>query len=389
VQLNQGQTATIANIRAYRGEAILVGPAGTGKTTVIRNLVEHDTLLLAPTNAAAQVLSSKTGRKVLTVHKAFGLNPKEHDDFELAFELDGVARFGEPVDYVCPAGVGRVIVDEASMIGDKMLAALRRASDNILWVGDPAQLNPVKEEVSPVFKTDCPLFRLTKIERNSDPMWIQIASAIRQGVSIEKVLDMVSPTEMTLDQIAEDCSWGDSIALAYTNTAVNAINTLAHAKLDNSGLPFSPGEKVIAQGPHGLNIYNGQNMVIEAVGMSGRGENYMTVRIDGETYHTPIDYARWRNGLSAAWKQYHDLPRGAEKKALSDKLWGVKKATLELKLGYAMTVHKSQGQTIENVIVLVDDLRRCRNPEEQRRLFYTAHTRASDTTTWATISPES
>ena len=54
---------------------ILRGYAGTGKTTMVRVIAEYlaqsrDVLLMAPTGRAARVLTAKTGREAVTIHKA-------------------------------------------------------------------------------------------------------------------------------------------------------------------------------------------------------------------------------------------------------------------------------------------------------------------------------
>ena len=44
---------------------------------------------------------------------------------------------------------------------------------------------------------------------------------------------------------------------------------------------------------------------------------------------------------------------------------------------YALTVHRAQGGTYENVAVHLSDFNANRNPDERKRLFYTGCTRAS------------
>ncbi|GLW58899.1 AAA family ATPase [Kitasatospora phosalacinea] len=120
---------------------VLNGRAGTGKTTLIRALTsrreirEGGLLLLAPTGKARVQLHSKTGEDAQT----------------LAQFLTPSRRFDTHGRYLTiPDGprkrYGTVVVDEASMLTEDMLAALLDAvdiTDRLILVGDPRQLPPI------------------------------------------------------------------------------------------------------------------------------------------------------------------------------------------------------------------------------------------------------
>lgn len=118
---------------------IISGGAGTGKTTVIRTIIaelaEPNTVLCAPTGKAAKRITESTGRKAHTVHSACGIFPTDTDD--------GIGQNDRPP---LVATATTVIVDEASMLDDTLLAALcTRINPNarLILVGDPNQLPPV------------------------------------------------------------------------------------------------------------------------------------------------------------------------------------------------------------------------------------------------------
>ncbi len=121
--------------------ACLVGPAGTGKTTMLKALCSDaelagNVLLLAPTGKSRVQLADKVGASARTL--AQFLREAERWDWERGYRLnpDGM-RFG---------GFRTVIVDESSMLTEEMLAALIEAlkdPDRLILCGDHRQLPPI------------------------------------------------------------------------------------------------------------------------------------------------------------------------------------------------------------------------------------------------------
>lgn len=153
---------------------ILRGYAGTGKTTMVKQIADYvsqfrKVTLMAPTGRAANVLHIKTGYQASTIHKAIysslELNTKEVQDIaESEFKL----RFSINIT----DGHIVAIIDEASM-----LCSLKReqelfvfGTDNlmndlltfvrpsyggkVIFVGDPMQLPPVGESISNALDAD-------------------------------------------------------------------------------------------------------------------------------------------------------------------------------------------------------------------------------------------
>lgn len=130
-----------------KGLSVLSGGAGTGKTTVIKSLIEgiekaHGVgtsfLLLAPTGKAADRLRERTGKDAKTIHSFLAGNGWLYDD-NFLFKRSGGKQ---------EENIRIFIIDESSMIDQNLMATLFRAINwnavqRIIFVGDPNQLPPI------------------------------------------------------------------------------------------------------------------------------------------------------------------------------------------------------------------------------------------------------
>lgn len=125
--------------------AVLIGSAGTGKTTLLKMLCSlpevsnKGILLLAPTGKARVRLEEKTGQRGAGKTIAQFLNGyKRYDGETCTYFMDRTApRCGDH---------RTVIIDECSMLTEDQLAALLEACTNVeryVLVGDPRQLPPI------------------------------------------------------------------------------------------------------------------------------------------------------------------------------------------------------------------------------------------------------
>lgn len=134
----------------------LIGAAGTGKTYMIKEVIDKCNLsnsvigLAAPTHKAARVLKNSTGIKVSTIASDLG--------FRLNTDLADFDINNPPFDPLGKRKIGGYklyIIDEASMVGRSLKTYIENECKKfdcmIIYMGDSYQLPPVKESRSCCF----------------------------------------------------------------------------------------------------------------------------------------------------------------------------------------------------------------------------------------------
>jgi hypothetical protein len=121
----------------------LIGPAGTGKTTMLEALCDDPdlqaggVLLLAPTGKAAVQLTARTKLKALTLAQFLKRHSRWNHETGVYYINAAATRF---------RGAKTVVIDEASMLTEEMLAATLDALtgvERLILCGDPRQLPPI------------------------------------------------------------------------------------------------------------------------------------------------------------------------------------------------------------------------------------------------------
>lgn len=182
IEYSEEQTQAIREA-ATSGLLLITGGPGTGKTTILRGILELlgqnqlRCLLAAPTGRAAKRLTEVTGEDASTIHRLLeaGIDPATGKMF--------FARDAEK-----PLKCDAVIVDEMSMVDVSLLYSLLQAiptGKRLILVGDPDQLPPV----GPGFpfgdmlrSGSLPTVRLTEIFRQAQKSLIVMnAHRVNQG----------------------------------------------------------------------------------------------------------------------------------------------------------------------------------------------------------------
>ena len=191
-------------IEDYGTEITLSGYAGTGKSTIIgifSKWLDHrigrgNIVYTAPTHRANVITKQNNpNANVYTLSALFGFTPDTDiameqgslDLRELEFRAKNQMKY-EPGQLI--------IIDEASMVQDGLYEYIQKivAKDgvSVIYVGDSAQLRPVKSDhISKVFTSDgVPQITLTKVERTGDNPILKEATRLRRGEGLSYQTDI-------------------------------------------------------------------------------------------------------------------------------------------------------------------------------------------------------
>jgi len=368
--------------------SILTGLPGTGKTTTLRVVVKvlQDAnipfLLVAPTGIAAKRLSSVTGAEASTIHRAFGAKGIEDGgDREATYAgivgmssgevgADGSNEFwGFSATQPHPAKV--VICDESSMVDQHLLFRLLTCTSKkcrMVFVGDAAQLpsvgpgNVLRDMItSQVF----PVTDLQEIFRQDEASDIVLAAhAIHSG------------TVPTFPEKSKDFTFAE----VRDETKIQEALTATVKKLYDKKINFQ-----VLSPRHGsqLGVTN-LNLRIRDL-LNPKQPGLKEMRLGAETIREGDRIMVSKNNYK------YEIFNGdvgkvvrldQKAKIVEIKIWGpptihvrmtFKEAPAHLRMAYCVTVHKSQGQEYDVILMpWVSSFGR----QLQRNLIYTAITRA-------------
>lgn len=220
----------------------LKGSAGTGKSTIITSILqkkEHENKKIAfcaTTNKAVSILKEMSKIKdnsevvFLTIHKLLNIKRKIDRNgkelFETNIEKDENKLLKTKAKSIYNYDI--IVIDESSMITKEIIMKLIKISDKIkgkiIFVGDAAQLPPVNEKHSLVFRTnDIPGFELKEIMRYKGNI-VNLCNKVR-----ELVLD--NSTKFSLKQFEDENikkykkfdKWIKNYLYIYNKTGINEI----------------------------------------------------------------------------------------------------------------------------------------------------------------------
>ena len=349
---------------------IITGGPGTGKTTIIKAIVniiihekrlkESDIALLAPTGRASKKLMETTGISASTIHKYLGWD-KDSNTFA--------------TDEYSPRSEKYIIVDEVSMIDTLLMEALLKGikrDSKLILVGDYYQLPSVSEGqvLKDIIDSDClPVIRLNQIYRQTEGSYIlNLAYDIKEKnisedlfIKKEDYLFISSDNDNTISYIKEVVK--KAIKKGYTDKEVQVLapmykslngidnlnimlQELFNPKSDKKkeiklrDVTFREYDKVLqlVNDPDN-NVYNGDIGYIEDIIISNDKKivNQININYDGNIVeYTPDKFINFRHG-------------------------------------YAISIHKAQGSEFDMVIMpITNSFKRML----YNKLIYTGVTRA-------------
>lgn len=415
----------------------LQGYAGTGKSTTIQQVLKaaqemkesKRMVFTAPTHKAVKVLARMAQVNGLsvpcaTIHSVLGLRVRETED---QIKIEQARQNGMAKNAM--VNLDAIVVDECSMVGKELFGyiedAARTYGVKVIFMGDPAQLPPVGEANAPAFEV--PGMALTQVmrQRGENPI-LGLCTDLREYLELRRLeLPGVRPACSADGNIGLHVMGGGHFRaympaafshdnfdgnhdrfriVAWTNEAVNDYNRSIQAlRYPNLGArPFAVGEPVAlsaaakVRAVHGIDMNLWWDGELDDIAANTETEGTVVEIETDEHPKFPEMQDVWRctvaletGAAQTFWtlgklgKMQHDailnrMSAQAKRKEIRwFEFWMCKAAFANLRPAYAMTAHKSQGSTFENVFVDVANIWRNPNKLEAMQCLYVACSRAS------------
>jgi len=310
--LSQDQETALTKLEAFLASPVQVfmlkGYAGSGKTTILKGLVEYfeatdrKFALMAPTGRAAKVIRDKTGQEAFTIHKSI----YSYEDLVEIEEGDSFYYYYKIRNNVDVAGK-IFIVDEASMLSDAksegeffrfgsshllsdLISYTRvqqlNVNSKIIFVGDPCQLPPVGDNSSKAFESNylkerfnisCEETEMKEVKRQGGDSGILRASAkIRKSISVSLFndfnlcsngKDILNPTYETFLDTWQEAASPKIIITSKNKTCLDLNLQIRERRFGNADLPVQKSDIIImGSNNYRKGVFNGEFAVVNEVG---------------------------------------------------------------------------------------------------------------------------
>lgn len=420
----------------------ITGQAGTGKTTGLKELIDFcmskgiEYQVCAYTHDACKVLASKLpqGANISTLHSFLEKRPTINVEARKVSKVESNSEAGRKL-----GEIDILFIDEFSMIGERDYQDLNNIqymtedpfetseypNMKILWIGDPHQLPPVKDQPA-VIPSKPYWHELTKIWRQAEdnPLIIPLTQLVGfiKGEKPERLVEsekFIRGDSELLTTYANCCK--DKILLAYTNQRVQDLNFAIQGREEPE-----EGDQVFSPSTRQTYTFNGIvpkefiTSVIQFNGNLNLGSKYKTLEYllssnlcefyeletqEGKTAVYPIIFGtkNYNNAKdeyaeaavkvnkaietelgvdkAAEWAKFNrNHPLARERAQAWRKYLAIKSNIFSLDFTHAKTVHKAQGTTINTVFLDAIDLEKCMHRDFNLycKLYYVALSRASN-----------
>lgn len=417
---------------------ILKGYAGTGKTTLVSALVKTleiyklNTVLLAPTGRAAKVFGNYAGKKSYTIHKhlyrmknkngILSFSRKENKFRDTLFIVDEVSMISDS------SAMGDLF-SHRTLLDDLIQYVYEGINCKLLFIGDDAQLPPVHADESPAlreeylkrnFHLDLQSYQLTEVVRQAlDSGILFNANKLRRKISMEDmampILAQPNKQDFRLIHGTELEELLNSLYSRYEHDEIVTItrsNKRAYIFNQEIRNRILCRENRIASGDFLMAVKNNYYWVeddsevgfiangdlLELLSINRQEEIYgfhfadVTVRLCDYPNHPTIDIkiildslesdgpSLTRDQQLALYQEisvdYENIPNKRTRylKIKNDPYLNA----VQVKFGYSLTCHKTQGGQWKTVLIDQLFLRDGQVDKEYLRWLYTAITRATE-----------
>lgn len=366
-----------------RESCILNGSAGTGKTFTANAIAnellragKRNVFISAPTHPALKVSKSKISKEAGikgtiqfgTIHSYLKLQKKIVGDKEV-FLPSSIPIIHSDI----------LIIDEASMLDSQLYGLIKEHCNYpVIYIGDNKQLNPIGEDNSPIFEGGYDVFTLTEVIRQSEGSDIitlsnnlDLLKGYTDGINYsfheeltDDLLGVLAEGNPFLTWTRKRAAWGNEVVRNY-------IHYNNDPSTEATILPqYIKGETIIFNRPYN-NYKNNDRVMIHTLTQKKKSfldESILLWVINHKIEVVHEEYKGvWRkltNKFIKAdnWKGYYSF---------IDKV-------ADIEYSHGFTVHKSQGQTFNKIILDYDEVIRNPNKNEKRRMLYTAVTRPEE-----------
>lgn len=370
--LSSQQEKLLNKIESSNSNIFITGKAGTGKSILLqyfKQKTQKKVVVVAPTGVAALNIGGQTIHSLFRIPPEFITKEKLSLNYKTALLLKNIDT---------------VVIDEISMVRADLMDAiaylLEEAKNNglpfggvqIVMFGDLYQLPPVvhDKELHKYFahnhggyyffnahcwKNTLPeIYELTQIFRQKDNDFKEILNKIRTGDSGREILEKLN------QRVTEDIPEEGSVTLVPTNSLATSINhrkleqlngkiyiynAVITGNLETSAFPTEQ-ELELKVGAQVMFVKNDRDKkwVNGTIGkINSLSDNEIKVDIDG------IKYSVSQENWAKIRYQYNQDERKIEEEVVSSF------TQFPLRLAWAMTVHKSQGQTYNSMVINMGD----------------------------------
>lgn len=393
---------------------VLSGGAGVGKTFLMKYLSnslmtvyenscrmlnvdpkEYEVHYTATTNKAAEVLEHAVQASVGTIHSFLGL--RVWDDYKTGKSVISETNNSRVWRNII------LFIDESSMIDSVLYKQIlkRVVNSKIVFVGDKAQLAPVDEDLSLVYKDVDPknFVHLTQAVRNANtPALMSLCAQLRHTVTTGEFFRIV-PDGMAIEHLNDermqeelkrhflDPEKDDARILCYTNSRVAAYNEYIR-EIRNLPPEIIAGDHLVvarayASGKQRLPVE--REVTVLSVDPEIRKAGYQDATPDKKEilYRNIVVQPR------ASFMEEIQIPVPLDFEQVNQTIKTLKRRKeygryFELKNGYAdlrgkeaCTVYKSQGSTYHTVFIDIGNIGCSFDREQVARMLFVGASRAT------------